>query len=302
MFAPNRLLTLKEQWLLAGIMAAVLVGAATVYYRGYRQADSADELILEAGRSSPLMPTTPPKRDTFQVGNVLLPGTPVVEEQGISERPVSSTPQPSGAEIPPLQLLAAETEVEPRNIGVAAMGAIRKPGLYMIPATYRVADLIALAGGATDAADLSEIALTAVLIDETTLTIPEKTVPVLNGSSVSARRTASKHTLNPAQYLKRSFTVPGSPAQPMAAYQGNPQPVPEAAARLVAQGTASGVINLNQATSEQLQQLPGIGPVLAGAIIAERERQPFVSVDDLDRVHGIGEKRLAAIRSLVTVP
>lgn len=302
MFAPNRLLTVKEQWLLAGIMAAVLVGAATVYYRGYRPADSTDELILEAERSGLGIATTPPKHDKFPVGNASLPGTPVAEEQGISEKPVSSAPQSSDATIPPLQLLAAETEAEPRTIGVAAMGAIRKPGLYMTPATYRVADLIALAGGATEAADLSEIALTAALIDETTLTIPEQTVPVLDGSSVSARRMASQHTLNPAQYLKRSFTVPGSPAQPMAAYQGNPQPIPETASRLVAQSTASGVINLNQATSEQLQQLPGIGPVLADAIIAERERQPFVSVDDLDRVHGIGEKRLAAIRSLVIAP
>ena len=57
-----------------------------------------------------------------------------------------------------------------------------------------------------------------------------------------------------------------------------------------------------RATQSELEELPGIGPTLAAAIVAERERNgPFRSADDLTRVHGIGEGRLAQLRDFVTV-
>lgn len=65
---------------------------------------------------------------------------------------------------------------------------------------------------------------------------------------------------------------------------------------------ASGLVNLNTATAAQLEELPGIGPMLAEAIIAERERGGgFRQVEDLQKVRGIGEKRFAELRELVTV-
>ncbi len=61
-------------------------------------------------------------------------------------------------------------------------------------------------------------------------------------------------------------------------------------------------LNLNTATSEQLQELDGIGPGLAEKIIAFREEQGgFGAVKDLGEVPGIGEKRLAALEEQVTV-
>lgn len=63
-----------------------------------------------------------------------------------------------------------------------------------------------------------------------------------------------------------------------------------------------GKINLNQATTEQLETLPGVGPVTAQSILAWRDQNGrFASVDDLLDVDGIGEATLAKLRDLVSV-
>lgn len=64
----------------------------------------------------------------------------------------------------------------------------------------------------------------------------------------------------------------------------------------------SGKVNLNTATQAQLEELPGVGPAFAQAILAERERRGgFTSVNDLRSVRGIGDKRFADLSPLVTV-
>jgi len=57
-------------------------------------------------------------------------------------------------------------------------------------------------------------------------------------------------------------------------------------------------VDVNQAEPDELASLPGIGPALAGRIVAGR---PYASVDELDRVAGIGPKRLVALRARARV-
>lgn len=74
------------------------------------------------------------------------------------------------------------------------------------------------------------------------------------------------------------------------------------AAGVGAGGSAArpGPVHLNAATVEQLDELPGIGPVTAQKIVEYRERHgAFTSVDDLDAVPGIGPARLEELRELV---
>lgn len=64
-----------------------------------------------------------------------------------------------------------------------------------------------------------------------------------------------------------------------------------------------GRVRLNQASAEELQTLPGVGPVTAAQIIAHRDQHgPFTAVEDLLDVPGIGEGKLAALRDAVVVP
>jgi competence ComEA-like helix-hairpin-helix protein len=65
----------------------------------------------------------------------------------------------------------------------------------------------------------------------------------------------------------------------------------------------SGRINLNRATAFELGCLPGIGPVLAARIVADRaEHGPFPQVQSLERVPGIGKARVRRLESLLTAP
>jgi competence protein ComEA len=68
-----------------------------------------------------------------------------------------------------------------------------------------------------------------------------------------------------------------------------------------ATGATTGPVSLSSATLEELDQLPGVGPITAQKIVDYRtEHGPFASVDDLDAVPGIGPTRIEQLRELVT--
>jgi competence protein ComEA len=64
----------------------------------------------------------------------------------------------------------------------------------------------------------------------------------------------------------------------------------------------TGPLDLNTATLDQLEELPGVGPVLAQRILDYRLKQGrFTSVDELRQVSGIGDQRFAELKDLVRV-
>ncbi len=88
--------------------------------------------------------------------------------------------------------------------------------------------------------------------------------------------------------------LPGEPVPP-------PEDVPSPAATSAAP-TPAAPVNLNTASVEQLETLPGVGPAIAAAIVEQRTRVGgFKTVRDLLDVRGIGESRLAQLEPLVTV-
>ena len=74
-------------------------------------------------------------------------------------------------------------------------------------------------------------------------------------------------------------------------------------ANAAANSETDGVVRINSASASDLEQLPGVGPVLAAHISAHRdENGPFEVVEDLLEVPGIGEAKLAALRDFVLIP
>ena len=70
----------------------------------------------------------------------------------------------------------------------------------------------------------------------------------------------------------------------------------------VSKKVSSGPININRATPRQLDALDGIGPVIAGRIIEYRKKNgSFLTVDDLQKVSGIGAAKFAQIKSKVRI-
>jgi competence protein ComEA len=91
-----------------------------------------------------------------------------------------------------------------------------------------------------------------------------------------------------------SAVTPGSPP---ASKPSSPAPPPGPG-----KPKAGGSVDLNTATVEQLDALPGVGPVTAAAIVAWRQANgKFTSVDQLADVEGIGPARLDKLRPLVRV-
>lgn len=104
--------------------------------------------------------------------------------------------------------------------------------------------------------------------------------------------------------LHRAHHTPPAPEPaPPAAGASPPAPIPPAASSASpAPAATPPVVDLNRATVDELDRLPGIGPVLARRIVEHRDRHgPFRAVDELLGVPGIGERSLERLRPFVRV-
>jgi competence protein ComEA len=156
-------------------------------------------------------------------------------------------------------------------------GAVARPGVYRLPAGARVADAIAAAGGFGARVDV-EAADRALNLASLVRDGDEIHVPARGEAAASA--TAGD----------------GSDSGGVGS-----RGVGGASAGGAGGTSAGGLIDLNRATAEQLDTLPGVGPATAAKIIAAREERPFASLEDVGSRKVVGAATLAKIRALVTV-
>jgi competence protein ComEA len=88
-----------------------------------------------------------------------------------------------------------------------------------------------------------------------------------------------------------------------AASLGRAQPASHSGTAVTApvKPAATGVVNLNEAGTDELERLPGIGPAKARAIVEHRHAHPFHKVDEIIKVKGIGRKTFGKLRPYLTV-
>ncbi|MFC9791513.1 helix-hairpin-helix domain-containing protein [Streptomyces sp. NPDC127584] len=207
---------------------------------------------------------------------------PVRAPELVRAAPVAAAPAvpvDSAAPVAPAASAASATRTGPGVVPGAVPGAagggarvivdvggkVRRPGVLTLPAGSRVADALRAAGGAEPGADLTTLNRARVLFDG------EQVLVGLPG-------------------------VLGAPGAPVGGSGG-----------VVGAGPGGGVgggpgvpLSLNAATVEQLDTLPGVGPVLARHIVDHRaEHGGFRSVGELREVNGIGERRFAELERLV---
>lgn len=177
---------------------------------------------------------------------------------------VPGAPSDTGVEAP----VAGNVLVDPSpsvpaapEVVVDVDGEVRHPGVVKLASGSRVVDALKAAGGVTRLGDTGDLNLAEVLIDGQQVVVPSMRAGVTG-------------------------------ALPTAPLGGVPSPAP---------GTsAAGSVSLNSATATELEVLPGIGPVLAAAIIEWRTQNGgFTSVEQLEDVSGIGPATFAEIAPLV---
>ena len=187
-------------------------------------------------------------------------------------------PPVASAKLPPVEMVSSASPTPgptpPHADGpvvISVVGLVHKPGLVTLAPGARIADALTAAGGALDGADLI-------------------------GLNIARRVTDGE------QIIVGIVATPGQPAAmgssiSSGAATGAPTDAPSTAGKTP---TPAGLVDLNAATVEELDTLPGIGPVTAAAIIAWRDANGrFTSVDQLGDVDGIGPARLEKLRDLV---
>lgn len=184
------------------------------------------------------------------------------------------------AKLPPVDMVSSASRspssrpsVAPDEpVVVSVVGLVHAPGLVTLAPGARIADALTAAGGTTNGADSIGLNMARQVADGEQIVVgvvPPKGQPTVLGSSVTS-----------------CSAGPGAPGS----RSGPAKPAP------------AEVINLNTATVQQLDALPGVGPATAAAVVAWRDANgKFTSVDQLAEVDGIGPARLKKLRPLVRV-
>lgn len=159
-----------------------------------------------------------------------------------------------------------EEILEKNLISVHIAGSVKKEGVIQIEESSRLIDVIEKAGGLTEKADLSNVNLAYEIKDGQKIYIPNKKDEENKGIIM---------TEMPNYIIPKEETTTES-------------------------GTL--IININNATQTELEQLPGIGPSIASSIINYRkEKGNFKNIEEIKNVEGIGQAKYNKIKNYICI-
>ena len=184
---------------------------------------------------------------------------------------------PGGSSLQSAQVTVTSKTAQAKTVRVQVSGAVLEPGIYDLPASCRVEEAIAAAGGLTENADSERVNLVRKVRDGMQIR-----VPVLKAARTSRtqRKNAQANSGLGESASGKSGSAKAGPGRNSSMMQS---------------------VRINSAGVSELQQLPGIGPALAQRIVETRSRGRFTSTEDLLRVPGIGKAKLANLRDYVEV-
>jgi len=155
----------------------------------------------------------------------------------------------------------AQKKAQEEIIQVYVSGAVEKPGVYKLSSSARLYEALEMAQS-LPTADLRSINLAQKLEDGQAIVVP-----------------------NVGEEIPASVSSGGS-STAIASTKSN----------------SKGKVNINSASAQELDQLPGIGPTLAQRIVEYRNQNGiFASIEELNEVSGIGDKKFADLKDLITV-
>ncbi|PFG32777.1 helix-hairpin-helix domain-containing protein [Sanguibacter antarcticus] len=190
---------------------------------------------------------------------------PEHDDGGTTGASAESAALPDSTVVEPVEpgVVPGDAAVPAHGLLVHVVGQVASPGVVEVADGSRVIDAIDAAGGLTAGADTAAVNLAREVVDGEQVYVP------LPGEVAPAPQGASSGTTSGAG---------------------------------TGGATSPGLVDVNAATLEELDTLPGIGPALAARIVQWREENgEFSSVDQLTDVSGIGPSVLGQIRDLVTV-
>ena len=202
-----------------------------------------------------------------------------IEEAGFTDQ--GGTADSAGKE-PAESVSENDSNEEAQPIYVQAAGAVKAPGVYKLPSGSRVFELIEQAGGLLKNADEADLNQAEELSDgEKVLVLTKKEAKRLrkgDTSAVSGGGEAGSAGVSASVSVGAGRSAPGSAAE------------------------SGGLVDLNQASADDLKTLPGIGDAKAADIIAYREANgSFGRIEDIMQVPGIADGTFNRIKDRITV-
>ena len=161
-----------------------------------------------------------------------------------------------------------DTKIEEKNIIIVHItGAVKNPGIVKLEEGSRIEDAINKAGGLNEDADITNVNLAYILEDGIKIKIP---------SSLDVTEVQNENILNSdsGENIVEEFE----------------------------DSDKGSLLNINKATKQDLQNLPGIGVSLASKIIEYREENgKFANIEDIKNVNGIGDSKYENIKEHICV-